>query len=963
MPSTRHRTLETDPRPADVPAPLAHREAAPGGRRHRARRASPTGRARLAVAAFAILVAACAGDSADKDLVTARQALFQGEVQKAMVAAKSHLEARPESPAGRYLLGRALLAAGDLQGAEVELKRAESLRHTEDELVPALAELSLARGEPRDVVTRFEGKKLTDAAAEAQLLTLLAQAQRELGNPEKAQRTVDAALKKKPGNEPAVILGARLAADRGESDAAMAVATSLTSRPDASSRAWLLQGDLLAAQRGDALKPAVEAYRKAVSIDPRLVEAQIGLVTSLLALGDLEAAHAQVAATRKQLPGRMMVDYLDGLVAYLRGDLGRAREMVDALVSAADPIPAVHLLAGVVHSRLGNVVQAEAGLEAAIAAQPQWVEPRLEMALLQLRLGRPDKALAALEPAIAAHPSDPALWATLGQVQVRRGDFRQADAAFARAQALRPGDPAVRGAMARSLIDRGRLDAGLRLLEDAAAADVDGIGNDLVLVAAQVRAGNRPAALKALDAAERKQPRAALPTYLRGKLLEDAGDRPGARASYEAAVAKDPRSLPMVAALAELDFADFGPEAARRRYEALVKADPNQAAARLALADALLRGGARVSEVSASIDASVRVAPKDVGNWIAAIRLQRSLGDPRATLSRVQAANHAVADHPAIQIELAAAHGAAGEVEQAIATLLGLTRSRPGWAEGHFRLAMTFGGAGQFASAREPLQKAFALAPESPEVLRAVIAHAVQDGDPARARAVARGIQERQPREPIGWDLQAEAEMLLGNNAMAVTMRREALERGPTPERALALHRDLLSGDPAAARQFAEDWLKTHPKDVLFVSHLGEAAQKAGDAARAEARYRQAIALQPGNAFALNNLAELLLERKDPGALALAQRAAALAPGLPAVLDTLASAQAQAGLRDQAVQSAQRAAELLPVSGMLRWHLARYLYARGDTGAARDELARALRLGLPAAQQREAEALQKKLGG
>jgi len=906
---------------------------------------------------------ACSNPSPEQQLAAARLHLEQGDARTAVIEAKNFLAAKPESAAGRYVLGRALFDAGDVNGAAVELKRAESLGHPENELAPALANLWLAQGRSRDVVASFASKTLSDPAAAAELLTLVAQAQRDQGNPEKARQSVQEALKLAPGNSAAVIFGARLDADRGELPAALAVAADLVAKPDASAQSWLLQGDLLALQDSVSAAQAVAAYRNALELRPRLAEAHIGLVMTLLRQNELDAARTQIATMRKLVPYLPMVDYLDGLTALLQGDLPRAREMTEQLDKRAEPTAASNLLGGTVYSRLGNIPLAELHLQGAIAASPQWLAPRREMAALQLRQGQPERALEALTPVLSGNLDDAGLWAMAGQAYARLGDFAQADAAFKRALELRPGSVGIRNEMARSQIDRGNVDLGLHQLEAAANADVDGISSDLMLVAAYARAGDRKAALEALEVAQRKQPDQPLPLFLRGRLLEEGGDRAGARAAYEAALAKNPRMPQAVAALSTLDLTEHKPADARKRHEDLIKLDPKSASAYMALAGVVLRTGGSVPEVGALIDKSVQAEPKNVGNWHAAINLQRALGNPAATLARAQAANAAVPDDATLLIELATAQGASGEREQVLVTLRRAVLLQPQSAEPLLRLAIAYGMMGNTEAAREPLQRALALTPYAPGVLRGVIALDLADKQADRALARAHEIQKLKPKEALGWDLEAEIHTTLGDPRAAAAAFQKALDRAPSSERAALLYRQLLAANPAAARQFQDKWLKVSPGDVLFMTYVAEATLAAGNRAQAEMLYRQALQLQPDNALVLNNLAELLLQRKDPQALGLAERAVAqsLPPQQPAVLDTLASAQAAAGKRELALQTQSKAVALAPTSGILRLRLAQHLHANGDDAKARMELASALRLGLPPDQTANAERLGQEL--
>jgi cytochrome c-type biogenesis protein CcmH/NrfG len=86
---------------------------------------------------------------------------------------------------------------------------------------------------------------------------------------------------------------------------------------------------------------------------------------------------------------------------------------------------------------------------------------------------------------------------------------------------------------------------------------------------------------------------------------------------------------------------------------------------------------------------------------------------------------------------------------------------------------------------------------------------------------------------------------------------------------------------------------------------------------RAVTHYQAAIAIQPANAYFLNNLAWVLATcpnpqvRNGPKAVELAQRAERLGgAGNPAVLGTLAAAYAEAGRFPEAVRTARHALDL-----------------------------------------------------
>ena len=214
--------------------------------------------------------------------------------------------------------------------------------------------------------------------------------------------------------------------------------------------------------------------------------------------------------------------------------------------------------------------------------------------------------------------------------------------------------------------------------------------------------------------------------------------------------------------------------------------------------------------------------------------------------------------------------------------------------------------------------------------------------------ALARSLQKRAPTLPGGWQLEAEVHQSLADRKAAVAAWRTAIDKGATGEAAVQLHRLLLADDPAAAEAMARQWRASQPRDAFFVTHLAETAALAGQRAQAEAHYREALALVPDHVGVLNNLADLLVRVRPQEALALALRAATLAPAEAAVLDTLASAQAASGQLAAALSTQQRAVAFAPGDPRLRLHLGRLWLDSGDKDKAREQLRRAEQAADPA---------------
>jgi len=101
----------------------------------------------------------------------------------------------------------------------------------------------------------------------------------------------------------------------------------------------------------------------------------------------------------------------------------------------------------------------------------------------------------------------------------------------------------------------------------------------------------------------------------------------------------------------------------------------------------------------------------------------------------------------------------------------------------------------------------------------------------------------------------------------------------------------------------------------------------------------------PNDAIALNNLAWVSRQLKDPKALEYAEKANELAPDNAGILDTLTELLLDAGEVKRAIESQQRAVALAPDNADLRLNLARAFIQDGNKESAKRELRMLAKLG------------------
>jgi Flp pilus assembly protein TadD len=121
------------------------------------------------------------------------------------------------------------------------------------------------------------------------------------------------------------------------------------------------------------------------------------------------------------------------------------------------------------------------------------------------------------------------------------------------------------------------------------------------------------------------------------------------------------------------------------------------------------------------------------------------------------------------------------------------------------------------------------------------------------------------------------------------------------------------------------------------------------------------LALSPTNPQVLNNLANVLMRLKDPGAVAIAEKATLQNPIDANLADTLGWALFQNSQIDRALQVLQAARSLDAKNSDVRYHLAVVLVQKGNKTEARAELEAALKNERPFESKTEAVALLKTL--
>ena len=889
------------------------------------------------VAGLCVLLASC-GDSPESLVRSARDYLAKGDSSAAVIQLRNALQKEPNNAEARYLLGKVLIERRDSAGAVKELRMALQLGYPPEQTLPALARALIDDGDAKELVSEFGGTNLNSADAQAALKTTIGKALLSLRKPKEAEAAFSAALAAKADFAAALLGVATLRAADGNIQGAKKIVDDVLAQPHAPPEASLLKARLLIAenQRDEALA----VLQKTVETNPDYLPAHYELVSLLIAKGDLELASAQVGAIRKASKQDVRAYYFDALIASQRRNLPAAREAIQqVLKSAPQHLPSL-LLAGEVELRAGQFNQAQDYLRRALSGSPGLPYAERLLAATYLRLGIPARAVEVLQPQLNRGNRDPQLMAVAGEAYLAVGDFPKAAQYFAQTTALDPKNATARMRLGQARFAEGDVDGAIRDLEAASALDPNVSPADLALIANLIRQKQFDQALAAVARLEKKQPNNPLVYNLKGIVYLTKRDIATARANFERALQIQSDYLPAIGNLAQLDRLDKKPDAARKRYEAILEKEPKNEQALLGYAGLVqsLRGDP--SEIESLLKKALTANPQSISARTALVNFYIQRGDGKQAQLAAQDANAALPNDPRTLEMLGQVQLATGDAMLAVGTFNKLVAARPGSVEPLIRLARALVAVKDYDKAVEKLREALAINPEVYEAYREIVVIYAMSGRTEQALREIKSIQRRQPDDARGYILEGDLWGSQQKWAEAESAFKAAQKRAPDDGMvAVKLHATLSGGGKNAAADAAADkWLREHPKDVVLHNYLGERALRKQDYKSAARHYQAMVAQQPDNVIFLNNLAWVSGELGDAKAMSYAEKAFALAPTNPAILDTLGTLLVKKGDLTQGLDKLQQAAQLAPNQSAIRLHLAKALIKGGDKAAARKEL-------------------------
>ena len=907
--------------------------------------------------------------SPEEFLAQAKTARAEGDLRAAVIHLKSALRESPEHAESRQVLGQIYVDLHRGASAEKELRNALRLGIPPARLLVDLTRALLLQGKSKQVaedkiLEASEGRISVDNLpnqARAELLALRGFAFDAEGRRSEAERLFDEALAVDPKALEGRLGKATLSRKDGDLEQARRWLEEVISIDSKYAPAWSALGGV----ESDAsrLQEANEAYTKAIEHGLVSTADHMNRAIVRMMLKDFVAAQEDLKILQKDAPKHPKTLFVQGLVQANAGEHNRARlSFEDALRVSPDFMPAVYQL-GITNFYLGRLEQAEHHLRRFTSSDPSSILAFRDLAMVLLLRKDYRGAEEVLEKILRQHPDDPDALELLSRVALMRGKTDDAVAHLKRMGEDERSGGKARENLALLYLATSEPAQAAQALEEAQQSAPSSIREAQLLVIAHIRAGELDKALTAAEILRSQHPEEPAVSNLLGAVHMARSDLAAARKAFERALELKSDDIPAMHNLAKLALSQGDVQEARKQYSAILRLEPGHLRSLMGLAELEARAG-RSARSLELLHQAVERNPVAAAPRLVLTDYYLKRGQAEKVLTATEDLPGALASNPKLLARRAEALRRTGSVSAAVRLAEQVVAATPQSAASHYLLARTYQSFGDRDSARSSLSSALNIDPQHTPSKLLMTGLLLEAREFEQARRLVSDLKDAQPENPFVHAAEGELALQEGRAEEAAAAFSAALERVPSGQWSRRLARAKYSmGDKQGAIAALEDALESNPSDVQTRSALANVYLLERETASAVAEFEKVLALASNDVLALNNLAELLKAKEPARAMEYAERAYALAPDSPPVLDTLGMLLMQRGDSNRAIGLLRRAAERAPENASIRHHYAVALAATGS----KPEAIRTLRALLDAhptfAGREEAEALLRKLGG
>lgn len=893
---------------------------------------------------LALTLTGCRSGGDPQELLTAAQShQARGDHAAAIIELRNLLAIEPRNVDARHLLATSYNADNQPQAAEDEIRKAIEDGADPRRFRPTLARSLLFQGKNERLLEEIvpdPNESPTEALAISAARGLAYVA---LGRFTDAKVLLDRVVEAQPNHADALLglAGITMAENRPD-DAFKLVERAIAAAPR-NVDAWLLKGEMLRLTK--KLPDAIAAYGEVLKLEPNNLGAHMQLTSLHIDAQRFDEAGRHLEAVRSKVRNNALANYLFALIEFRKNNLTVARKAInEALQITPNHTPSL-FLAGAIEYSSGAFDAAADRLRNLLDRAPGSIAARRMLAISLIQAGHVQRAIELIDQSLALAPDDPQLLTLLGEAHLHNADLQRALPPLEKAAKVDPRNTEAMSSLQVARLLGGQSERALADLESSLKIESPSLNRiELLYVAALVHRKQFAAALKAMPRLEKNQPNNPVTHNLKAAVLLAAGNPDAARRSLENAIALNPKFMPAIVNLTKLDLREKNARQARRRLELLLERDPANATALSAMHDLAPELGITNELFLEILERARRANPTSARVLVLLSNVTLKTGNAAKALQFAEAAQRSNPDQAEVLDALGAAQMALGRPSDALGSYSKLAVQNPQSPQMLFRLARAQAANANTAGATFTLRKALSIDPNFVPAL--VLLGEIELGANRLATAlqIAGDLKKRYPKAPVGYLLEGDAQMAQQQHAAAIASFQAAMRLGERSGRtAIKISQSLAAtGRSTEADSFLDKFISENPRESSAMAYRADSHLAAGRHDKAVDYYQRVLQNHPDNPLILNNLAWASFKLKDSRARQYAEKAHALAPQNPIVLDTYGWILAQTGELNHGIEILQRAVTNAPESRQTRYHLAQALLRAGQYGRGRKELEAAL---------------------
>jgi tetratricopeptide (TPR) repeat protein len=623
-----------------------------------------------------------------------------------------------------------------------------------------------------------------------------------------------------------------------------------------------------------------------VSANPSNIEARIALGSVMIAGGLPQRALDQANAVLAIDPRDADAYELLASVAERKGDHDTALASIQKALALAPNRAAFHVALAMID---GPGAPAEQELQKAVSLDPKSASAHLVYeSMLSSRgdlAGAEQQGLLAIQD----QPKNMQAYLALGSLYLKAGNKDKAEATFRQATEQLSDQQEGAELLKGYYLGTGQVDRAAQVYGDLVSSHPRSVPLKIAYARILLQKGNYAQASAVVDELKKKNSGNAQVAMLSASLLVNSRNYNDAFTVLQKAAKNSPENVQLQLMFAEVAGAKGDQNASETAYQQAAHLQPANLVAQAGLA--------RIANERHDYTLLAQIADRTIA-------LQPNASDPylwRGTAEANQKQSTA---------------------EQDFRTAI---QKNPNNAMAYLEFGQLLLRDNKASEGRPMVEQALAHDPNLIPALDILVASDLQAKNPAKALARMQDAIAKSPSNSALYSHLAVLQLSLKDLNGAQDSAHKAMQLNPVDPSAVQAYSEAQAalGNVDGAIATWQQWANAHPSDAIPLTQLGMLENAKGATAKAMDDYKKALAMDPNQPLAANNLAYLMVEsgQNVDVALSLAQNARRSLPNVPSAADTLAWVYYYKGTYASARHLLEDALKEDPNSASMHYHL------------------------------------------